>query len=644
MAPVSSDVHAVAPDVVVEFFKKIMPFKELDESTLGDVARHVRVDFYPKGTRLLTAGETEITHLLLIQKGGVKAFITDDEGEVTLKDYRGEGAYIGALGIIRGTRANLHIETVEDTFCFLLPRDVFLELIHSQPGFAQYYLKSFSEKVVHTAYSELRRHKMTRRGEEDLYLFSIQVGDIIKQDPRKVVVGTSVQDAARAMADHHIGSLLVHARENEDEILGIVTDRDLRNKVIAAGLDLRRPVEEIMSSPVVTVLSQSICFDALMKMMSTGVHHLAVERKGRIIGVVTSHDILLLQGNSPYALFKEIRKQQEIQGLYPLSQKIPDVIRNLIKEGAKAGNITRMISILNDQILERLLTLLENELGPPPVEYCWLLMGSEGRREQTFRTDQDNAIVYADPASEKQRQQAQDYFTRFAAKAIDHLVNCGYPLCPGDIMATNPRWCQPMSVWKKYFSDWVAAPEPEELLNVTIFFDFRPGYGAATLAEDLRRHLGDISSRQEIYLVHLARECLAARAPLSFFKNFIVEKNGEHKNKLDIKRSGLTPFVNFARVMALKYGVRETNTLARFHVLADEGHISRDLWAEASEAYEIQMHLRLIHQLHQIEDGILPDNHIDPAQLSDLEKRMLKNAFQVIDHLHMVLKNIFPVS
>ncbi|BCO10154.1 hypothetical protein GF1_25300 [Desulfolithobacter dissulfuricans] len=446
------------------------------------------------------------------------------------------------------------------------------------------------------------------------------------------------------MADYRIGSLLVHAAENEDEIVGIVTDRDLRNKVIAAGLDFRVPVEKIMSSPVVTVLSQSICFDALMKMMSTGVHHLAVERKGRIIGVVTSHDILLLQGNSPYALFKEVRKQQEIQGLYPLSQKIPDVIRNLIKEGAKAGNITRMISILNDQILERLLTLLEDELGPPPVEYCWLLMGSEGRREQTFRTDQDNAIVYADPNNDKQRQEAQDYFTRFAAKAIDHLVNCGYPLCPGDIMATNPRWCQPLSVWKEYFSHWVAAPEPEELLNVTIFFDFRAGYGAAALAEDLRQYLGEITRRQEIYLLHLARECLAARAPLSFFKNFIVEKNGEHKNKLDIKRSGLTPFVNFARVMALKYGVRETNTLARLHVLADEGHISRDLWAEASEAYEIQMHLRLIHQLHQIEDGVLPDNHIDPAQLSDLEKRMLKNAFQVIDQLHSVLKNIFPVS
>jgi CBS domain-containing protein len=641
---VDGDVHSVAPEVVVEFLGNIMPFNELDDETLHRVARHVKVDFFPKGTRLFTAGETEVTHLHLIQQGGVKSFIMDDEGEVTLKDYRGEGSYIGALPIIRGTRPNLDIETVEDTFCFLLPREIFLELIGSQPGFAQFFLKSFSEKIVNTAYAELRHHKMTRRGDEDLYLFSMQVGDIVKQEPRKVPTDTPIRKAAATMAGYRIGSLLIHEPGNPDNIVGIITDRDLRNKVLAHGLDYNLPVGEIMSSPVGTVLSQSVCFDALLQMMSTGIHHLAVERKGRIIGVVTSHDIMLLQGNSPYSLFKEIGKQRTIQGLYPLSQKIPDMIRNLIKEGAKAGNIARMISILNDHILERLLTLLEQEMGPPPVDYCWLLMGSEGRREQTFRTDQDNGIIYADPGNDEQRERAEAYFTAFAEKAIDHLVNCGYPLCPGEIMAVNPRWRQPLSVWKEYFSKWVATPDPQELLLVTIFFDFRPGFGKTALAQDLRRHLNEISRRQEIYLLHLARECMAGRAPLSFFKNFIVEKDGEHKNKLDIKRQGLTPFVNFARVMALKHGINETNTLARFKVLAKEGHISEELWAGSCDAYEMQMQLRLIHQLNQIEEGVLPDNHIDPAELSDLEKRMLRDSFEVIERLHSVLKTIFPVG
>ncbi len=639
----NSDVHAIAPEMAVAFFRKILPFDGLDDATLNEIARHCRVDFYPKGTRLLTAGETDITHLFLIQRGGVKAFIEDDQGEVTLKDFRGEGAYIGALGIIRGTVANLNIETVEDTFCFLLPRETFLKLVEEQPSFSHYYLKSFSEKVVKTAYRELRHHKVSKRSGEDLYLFSVRVGDLVKT-LRKVSGDDSIQEAAALMAEYRVGSLLIHDPADEDDIVGIITDRDLRSKVVAAGLDYSLPVKEIMTGPVQTVLSQALCFDVLLKMMSTSIHHLAVERRGQIMGVVTSHDIMLLQGHSPYYLFKEIRGEQKIVGLYSLAQKIPEVIRSLIKEGAKAGNITQMIAILNDHILERMLTLLEQELGPAPLPYCWLLMGSEGRREQTFKTDQDNAILYADPADDTEKEAAEIYFKEFAARAIDHLVNCGYPLCPGEIMATNPKWCQPLSVWKGYFRNWIGAPDPAELLNATIFFDFRAGYGDASLARELRKHLNQKAQEKDIFLYHLARQCMSTRVPLSFFKSFIVDKDGAHKNQLDIKRQGLTPFVNFARVLALKHGINETNTLARLKALFDGEFINRDIWSSTNDAYELQMQQRLIHQLRQIEEGILPDNHINPEQLSELDRRMLKDAFTVIERLYSVLDKLYPTA
>ncbi|MBW6520950.1 MAG: CBS domain-containing protein [Desulfoarculaceae bacterium] len=637
-----NDVHVVAPDVVISFFKGIMPFNSLDEETLRSLARHCRIDFYPKGTRILTADTTELTHLFLIQRGGVKAFLEDDNGEVTLKDFRGEGDSVGALAIIRGTLANLNIETVEDTFCFLLPRELFLELIEKQAAFAHYYLKSFSEKIVTSAYNELRHHKVSRRSTEDLFLFSIRVGDLVKS-LRKVAATVTIQEGAAIMTEFRVGCLLVHDALDEEKIVGIITDRDLRGKVVATGLDTKQPVAAIMSSPVQTVLSQTLCFDVLLKMMTTGIHHLAVERGGLIVGVITSHDIMLLQGHSPYYMLKEIRAQQQIPGLYPLAQKIPEVIRGLIGEGAKAGNITQMIAILNDHILGRMLTLLEKELGAPPVPYCWLLLGSEGRREQTFKTDQDNAIIYGDPVDETGRQAAATYFKAFAAKAIDHLVNCGYPLCPGEIMATNPLWCQPLSVWKKYFDHWVAEPDPRELMNATIFFDFRAGFGETMLAEDLRTHLNMMIVGKELFLFHLARQCLDSRVPLSFFNNFIMEKDGEHKNRLDIKRQGLTPFVNFARVLALKFGVKETNTLARLKALMESEHIQEDLWSVASQAYELQMQQRLVHQLKQIEAGILPDNHIDPADLSELERRMLKDAFTVIERLFGVLGTMYPV-
>jgi CBS domain-containing protein len=395
---------------------------------------------------------------------------------------------------------------------------------------------------------------------------------------------------------------------------------------------------------VQTVLSQSVCFDVLLKMMADGIHHVAVERSNRIIGLITSHDIVSLQGNAPYYMFKEIVSQQEISGLYPLAQKIPDVIRNLIKEGAKAGHITRMIAILNDHILNRLLTLLEEKMGPPPLPYCWLLMGSEGRREQTFKTDQDNAIIYQDPANEEEQQQAENYFKTFAEKAIDHLVNCGYPLCPGEIMASNLKWRQPLSVWKQYFDSWVAAPDPKELLHSTIFFDFKAGYGNVQLAEELRDHLVGHSGRQDIFLLHLARHSLANRVQLSFIRNFIDEKDGEHKNQLDIKQKAIALFVDFARVLALKHGVKETNTLARLKVLADEEHIKEDIFLSASESYELMMQLRLLHQLEQLENGTVPDNYIDPAHLTELERRMLKDGFSVLERLHSILEKMYPVG
>jgi len=638
-----SSVHAVPPNVAVEFLKKTMPFKELDDNILLSLAKHCRIDFFPKGTRLLTYNESEITHLYLIQRGGVKAFITDEEDRVVLKDYRGVGANIGALGLIRGTRANLNIETVEDTFCFLLERDIFLKLVQENSVVAHFYLKSFSDNVVATAYSELRRNRMTRRTTDALYLFRVTAGELTKT-LHAISDTTSIQEAAAIMSEHTIGSLLVYGNENPDSIVGIITDTDFRTKVIAAGLDYKEPVTTIMSRPLKTVQSQTLCFDILLKMMSTGIHHLGVEQRGRVIGVVTSHDVMIQQGNSPYYLFKEIVAQPDFQGLYPLGLKISGIIRNIINEGAKAGNITRMIAILNDQIVNRILGLLQEQMGPPPVKFCWLLMGSEGRREQTFKTDQDNALIYADPENDEQRQRAEDYFSAFAKQAINHLVHCGYPLCKGDIMARNPKWCQPLSVWKSYFLHWINAPDPEELLNSTIFFDFRYSFGTEQLAVDLREYLIEQSNKKPILTFHLARQCIDSRAPLSFFNNFVVEKNGDHRDKLDIKTRGLTPFVNFARTLSLKYGIRETNTLTRLKILMTEEKIPLDLYQATVDAYEFQMQLRLIRQLSQIENGDVPDNFIHPEQLTDIEKRMLRDAFTVIERTQSFLENIFPAA
>jgi CBS domain-containing protein len=443
------------------------------------------------------------------------------------------------------------------------------------------------------------------------------------------------------MSDNHIGSLLV--KDAGNQIIGIVTDKDIRSKVVARGLGYDTGISEIMAFPVQMISHNAICFDALLKMMKNRVHHLAIEQRGEIVSMITTHDIMVTQGTSPLYLFREIMAQRKVEGLYSLAEKVQKVVRSLIEDGAKANNVTRMITILNDHILERLLSLLMEELGEAPLPFCWLLMGSEGRREQTFKTDQDNALIYADSADPELKQRAEDYFRIFSESAIQHLVKCGYPLCPGEMMASNLKWRQPLAIWKGYFSAWCNTPTPESVLHSTIFFDFRAGFGNSALAEELRGQLTDPLKRIDLFLLNLARNCLSSRPPLSFFKNFIVEKDGEHKNRFDLKTKGLVFFVDFARLMALKYNVAETNTLARLESLQDNQNVPHGLCAEVIEAYEFLMHLRLVHQVEMLERGEEPDNYINPKDLTDLEKQTLKEAFAVISRLQDFIKQEFQV-
>ncbi len=636
----ANEKQQVAPEMVLDFLTNTLPFKELAEETLQQLSQQCIIDFYPKDTLIFQQDVTDVAYLYIIQQGGVRSFLKDEAGEITLKDYRGEGEHFGALALIQDTRANLNIETVEDTFCFLFPKEAFRQLLQSEPKATNYFLHSLSKKLVKNAYKELRQHKVTARSDSAFYLFTTQVGEI-KTTPQKIAAESSVQSAAAEMARLGIGSLLV---EEGAEIIGIVTDKDLRTKVVAHGLDYTTPVRAIMAAPVQTIPANSFCFDALITMMKKQIHHLAVESQGVINGVVTTHDLMVVQGTSPLYLFKEISGIRTIAGLYPMTGKIPLVVRSLIEDGAKGGNITRMITILNDHILDRVLTLLQAEHGAPPVPFCWMLMGSEGRQEQTFLTDQDNALLYQASDDADIQQKSAEYFSRFSEEAINHLEKCGFPRCPGNIMASNPELRQDSVAWQRIFDRWIRVPDPQEVLKSTIFFDFRSGFGDKGLAEGLRDHLAEVIPKNELFLYHLASDCLSVRPPLSFFRNFIVEKNGEHKNSLNLKYNGLTPFVDFARVMALKNGIKESNTLGRFQLLQEQQLLSPEFYAEIVDAYELIMQLRLVHQLHQTENNEKPDNYINPARLSDLEKQTLKEAFEVIRRMQSYIKQEFRLG
>jgi CBS domain-containing protein len=633
---------SLSREEILRFLEYTPPFSELDGEVLGELADTCREEHLPAGTLVLEKGKSRVDSLRIIYEGRMRLFLRDDEGEISLEDFRGPGEVVGALGILRDSLSNLEVVTDQDTICVLISRQDFLELIQSNLAFARYYLKTITESYVSKALTQLERPRPQVGGEGTLYLFSAQVGDVVRRRPEFIGLEDTAQHAARVMDERRVGCLLVE--EEGGGLHGIVTDRDLRTKVVARGMDGETPVREIMTAPVHAIPAHTLCFDALLEMMRRGVHHLPLTREGKTVGVLSGHDLMITTGSSPLALVREIGGVKRIEELYDISLKSPRVVASLIYEGAKASNITRMITLINDYILDRLLTLLVEELGQPPAPFCWMLMGSEGRREQTFRTDQDNGLIYADPDDEEHAEACRNYFRYLGTMAIEHLVACGFPRCEGGIMASNPKWCQPYSAWRRQFDQWVTTPDPQEILYTTIFFDFRGGYGHLELTESLRGHLMQKVRGKEVFLRHLAKDTLTTPSALSFFRNFAVEKDGAHAGKLDLKHKGLVPFIDYARVMSLAHGVRETNTLERMLMLFENDVISRDFYLSLSQAFEFQMRLRLVHQQMQHEEGLEPDNYIDPDDLSDMERRNLKEALGVVGEIKGRLKSEYRLD
>jgi len=633
--------NAVSHAVVLDFLGNKFPFSELDRQALMKFAQKATIDFFPKGTLILRQGESAVTHFYLIQRGGVRSYRLNNLGHMILKDFRGEGEHFGALSIIQNTKANFNVETLDDTFCFLFDKKDFLNLIESNQKVKRHYLSTMSEKMVQPVYSELRQQKISPRAEGALFLFNAKVGEISKGKLFTASLNTSVQQISRMMSDKRIGSVLL--TNEKDEIVGIVTDKDIRGKVVARGLDYRTKASEIMASPVQTIPGHAVCFDALLAMIKNRIHHLAIEEDGKIMKMLTTHDIMVAQGSSPYFLFREIQAQRQISGLYELSRKIPMIVRPLIEEGAKACNVTRMVSVLNDHVLGRLLKLLEDEIGSPPLPFSWLLFGSEGRQEQIFKSSQVNGIVYENSPDESTGEEAAQYFSMLSKKAMKHLFACGYPPGPAEHTVLNAKWRQPQSVWDRYFRDWCRFPEREVDFDPALFFDFRSGAESASLAENLKEQEHALARENDPFLRYLAQNCCSVKPPLSFYGNAVVEKDGQYRETLDLEGKGQLFFVNFARAMSLKYGIFKTNTLERLHGLHEKHLIPKELGPELVEAYEVLMHIKLVHQLHLVESGRESNNHLHPDDLSDLEKQTLKEVFEVIRRLQELARLEFQI-
>lgn len=436
------------------------------------------------------------------------------------------------------------------------------------------------------------------------------------------------------MAAAGVGSVVVV--DGGGAPVGIVTDRDLRDRVLAAGRSPDDPVTAIMSSPVVTISPEAFVFEALLEMTRRRVHHLAVVEGRRLVGVISSHDLLVLQAAAPLELSRAIELSPSAAALAELMPRLTEGVRRLFEQGLSSYQIGRIVSELNDQVIARTLTFTEQALRDqgqtPPTRFCWLVLGSEGRREQTLRTDQDNALVYEDPPALLARS-AEQYFRAFAERAIGELLALGYPRCPGGSMASNPRWCQPLAVWRRYFADWVREPTPPNLLYSSIYFDLRPVAGDFTLAAALRDEVRAQVAAWRSFPRYLAKLAVSHSPPLRWFGRFRLERQ-DGRRGINIKLNAMLLLVNALRAYAIELGLDETNTLERLEAATRAG--DRFTAAEAGDvrqAYETLFHFRLRHQLARMAAGLAPDNFLDPHALGRGDQRRLREALGAIRRL-----------
>lgn len=586
--------------------------------------------FYPRDTTIFNQGLSRIDSLYIIQNGAAERFF--DEGDHMIsKALMSEGDLFGGISmLINNSICIRSLRTTEDTHFYVWPKTNFLEVCKQNTQFLEFFTDTFGKRMLDRSYASIVA-KTIQPGEEALQFLNQPISTIVQRTLVSCPTKTTIRAAAQLMSRHSCSSILITSLEGD--FVGIVTDNDLRQKVVASGLDIDKPVETIMSFPLRTISAQALIFEALMTMMQENFKYLGVTGpENVVIGIITNKDILAAQGQSPLFLIGEISTAGGIEALRQQYQLLPVVIQDLIANGAKARNLTRLITTISDAILNKIIAFALDKTGPPPCPFAFMVMGSEGRKEQTLKTDQDNAIIYEDVVGQSAAA-VHSYFLALGEMICTSLSDVGFDLCKGEIMAMNPKWCQPLSVWKGYFLSWIRLAEPEDMLSSAIFFDFRCAHGQDELVAELRSFLQHALAESPLFFGYMAVNAQHFKPPIGFFRNFIVESRGEHRESFDIKKV-MVPIVDFARLHALKNGLSETNTQERLHQLFTRKLLSRDTYHELEQAYSFLMQLRFARQLSAITmEKTAPDNYINPKRLTRIEQTMLKEIFSRIDNM-----------
>jgi CBS domain-containing protein len=605
------------------FLREHEPFNLLTPEVLRSVVYNLQVQHYQKNEVIFQEGSAPLSSLYIVRKGVVLL----KRGSEVL-DYLQEGDSFGFVSLLTGGRPSSTAIAYEDALLFLLPDKVFKKLCKDFEAFNQYFLKKLTGRF------ERKKEESSSLLER---LARVQVKDL---NPREIpIVGEddSIDQVINLMAKADHRAILVKFKDG----YGIITERDIIKRVLGEGKDPRETrASEVATFPAIGVDERDYLMDVLTLMSKHAIRRVVVFSNQQPSGVLEDRDIILYESKNFVFLFKEIERAKDEESLVFLYRQTTKAVVELVLEGADPERVGKYVSELNDRFMKRAVFLTISRLGEEPlVPFCLLVLGSEGRQEQSLKTDQDNALIYRDlPIIDFD---AKEYFKRFSEEYIKVLLKVGFPPCPGNVMVSNPEWRGSEKEWEKKVSSWVDTPVPENVLNSAIFFDFRSVFGDRTLADGLEEYVHKKIKGKSLFMGYFVMEGLKFKPPLTFFKGFVVERSGEHKGKLDLKKGGIFPITHGVRCLSLFNGILERNTYDRIRVLMERGILEKNFGRDLLEAYRFLNMLRFREQADKIIKGKEPDNYINPEKISKQERGLLKDAFRVVENFQEFLKHSF---
>lgn len=628
----------------LEILRDIAPFNSLSNSILEDISANSEYISYTDEDYVFRAQE-ELNNVYIAIDGMAMAILTMSDGSESIIEFFKSGNIFGEAAAMASSIPPISVQAVQNLVCLAIARPKLTQLIHENPEFSEAMTKLLSERLI-KIYRELHEEISHHKHGLESFSFRKKIGEFMTTPVMTCNSDTNITEIAMLFQEYKISSVVV-TKKNENYPIGIVTESDLIKKVVAKNLDANKITAiEIMGHPLNIIGKNNYYYDALLKMVQNHIKHLPVVENDQLIGIITVKDLIKAQSLGTLSIVDSIEKQSSIDGLIKTGSEINKVLKALVNEQAPTQDIATIITEFNDRLTRKIITICEQEMidegrGKVPVDYCWLSLDYDGRKENIIEKKQRNALLYAN-VFDSRRHDIQDYFAILADKIVNSLELCGYDKCDDNINASNPDWRMSYDNWTASVNRWIGNKQLPSLIHAINLIDFRFIYGKKRIAEDLRYFILNTIRPATGFIESLTKLELSNPVKLDAENKLISSSTKE--GYFDIKNDGFLHLVNCVRIFALRYGAEKVSTINRIKELTDLGHFSKYEARKYTDAFESFFNLYIKNNLHNLEDIKEPNHHISILLLSKDDQDLLIEALNIIEGLQNKIKKFLITS